>query len=596
MRRAVALGLALALIVALAACGFMRWPLTATKVGDSLNAAFGASPRLHWSAPKTASFSVLPRPSVRIADARLDDAYGVNLLSAPEARLNLSLVELLRGRFIPTGVVLVSPTVTIDLDRPPFAGAAGELAGPASVARSALAPLASLSLSNGVLRVVSAKRGVDTAVDNVHGRFNGLTIGDQLRFDLSAVWRKTPIAIAGALNDPETAAKGEPSPIVLALNSPLAKLAFGGSLALGGQSSVDGDLTASIPSIAALASFLDARPPAVLAANDLTITAKVKGAADSVTFGDATLTSAGQTLEGAIAISDAGGRPAISGTLAAETLALEPLLGTPEHVFDPLGRWSTKPFAFAPLRSFDLDLRLSASHLDAYGLKLADAAASAIVTNGKLSATLMEAAAYGGSLQGEVGAAYAGRNLELSARGELVDADLGAAIAGFAQPIVTGTGGAKFVLEASGASAAAAIASLTGTASLEASNGSILGVNLEEALRRSHRRPIDVERDMRLGDTTFDKVDASLAMDDGRAQVRRGVMTSHGAKAELDGVIELIAQTWGLQINAIQTNAAGEASQDAAHLTLDIAGPWSQPTIRAIGDGSAEPDTDPPSR
>ncbi len=408
------------------------------------------------------------------------------------------------------------------------------------------------------------------------------------------MWRKTSIAIAGALNDPETAAKGAPSPIVLALDSTLGKLAFGGLLALGDQPSVDGDLTASIPSIAALASFLDARRPAVLAANDITITAKVKGAANSLTFGDATLTSAGQTLEGAIAISEAGGRPAISGTLAAETLALEPLLGPPERVFDPSGRWSTKPFAFAPLRSFDLDLRLSAAHLDAYGLKLADAAASAIVTDGKLSATLLEAAAYGGRLQGEVGAAYVGRDLELSARGELADADLGAAIADFARPIVTGTGGAKFTLEASGASPAAAISSLTGTASLEAADGSILGVNLEEALRRSHRRPIDVERDMRLGGTPFDKVEASLALDDGRAQVRRGIMTSHGVKAELDGLIELIDQSWALQVNAIQTDATGEASQDAAHLTLDIAGPWSSPTIRAIGGGSTEP-ADPPS-
>jgi AsmA protein len=595
MRRAVAWGLALALIVALTACGFMRWPLSAAKVGDSLNAAFGASPRLHWSAPKTASFSVLPRPSVRIADARLDDAYGVNLLSAPEARLNLSLIDLLRGRFIPTGVVLVSPTVTIDIDRPPFAGTAGESAGPASVARRALAPLASLSLSNGILRLVSAKRGVDALIDNVHGRFNGLTIGDQLRFDLSAVWRKTPIAIAGALNDPETAAKGEPSPMVLALDSPLAKLAFGGSLALGDQPSVDGDLTASIPSIAALASFLDVQPPGVLAANDITITSKVKGAADSLTFGDATLTSAGQTLEGAIAVSEAGGRPAISGTLAAETLTLEPLLGPPQPVVDPSGRWSTKPFAFAPLRSFDLDLRLSAAHLDVYGLKLADAAASAIVTDGKLSATLMEGAAYGGRLQGEVGAAYVGRDLKLSARGELADADLGAAIADFAQPIVTGTGGAKFTLEASGASPAAAISSLSGTASLEASDGSILGVNLEEALRRSHRRPIDAERDIRLGGTTFDKAEASLAVGEGRAQVRRGVMTSPGVRAEVDGLIQLVDQSWALQVNAIQTDPTGEESQDAARLTLDIAGPWSQPTIRAIGDSSTEPVLDPPS-
>src|SRR6202034_445653 len=155
--------------------------------------------------------------------------------------------------------------------------------------------------------------------------------------------------------------------------------------------------------------------------------------------------------------SEAGGRPAISGTLAAETLALEPLLGPPERVFDPSGRWSTKPFAFAPLQSFDLDLRLSAAHLDVYGLKLADAAASAIVTDGKLSATLMEGAAYGGSLQGEVGAAYVGRNLKFRARGELVDADLGAALADFGKPIVTGTGGAQVRLEASGGSTAAAM-------------------------------------------------------------------------------------------------------------------------------------------
>ena len=359
--------------------------------------------------------------------------------SAPAARLNLSLIDLLRGRVIPTGVILVSPTVTVDLERPPFAGAVGGLAGPASVAR-ALAPLTSLSLSNGVLRLVSAKRGVDTLIDNVQGRFDGLTIGDQLRFNLSAVWRNTPIAVAGALNDPETAAKGAPSPIVLALDLPLAKLAFGGSLALGDQPSADGDLTASVPSIAALASFLNAKPPPVLAANDIAITAKVKGAPHALTLGEATLTSAGQTVEGALAISDAGGRPAVSGTLAAETLALEPLLGPPERVFDPSGGWSAKPFAFAPLRSFDLDLRLSAAHLDVYGLPLADAAASVIVTDGKLNMTLIEAAAYGGRLQGEA-AAYVGRDLKISARGELVDADLGAAIADFGQPVATGTAG-----------------------------------------------------------------------------------------------------------------------------------------------------------
>ena len=596
MRRAVAWGITFALIVLLAACGFMRWPLAATKVGDSLNAAFGASPRLHWSAPQAASFSALPRPSVRIADARLDDAYGVNLLSAPAARLNLSLIELLRGRFIPTGVILVSPTVTVDVDHPPFAGAAGGSGGPASVARRALAPLASLSLSNGVLHLLSAKRGIDTLIDNVRGRFDGLTVGHQLRFNLSAVWRKTPVTIAGALDDPETAAKGAPSPVVFGLDSPLAKLAFGGSLALGEEPSAEGDVSASIPSIAALASFLNTQPPPVVGPDDIAITTKIKGAPNTLTLGDATLTSAGQTLEGALAISRTGGRATVSGTLAAETLALKPLLGPPRRVLDSSGGWSAKPFAFAPLRAFDLDLRLSAANLDIYGLPLADAAASVIVADGKLSVTLIEAAAYGGRLKGELDAAYVGRDLKMSTRGELVDADLGAAIADLSKPVMTGTGRAQFAVEASGASPAAAVASLTGTASLEAADGSILGVNLEEALRRSRRRPIDVQRDMRLGGTAFDKLDVSLALADGRARVGRGVMTSHGVTAELSGLIDLAAQDWALNVNAVQTDAAGEESQDAAHLTLDIDGPWSAPTIRAAGrDGSTEPVVDPPS-
>jgi hypothetical protein len=64
--------------------------------------------------------------------------------------------------------------------------------------------------------------------------------------------------------------------------------------------------------------------------------------------------------------------------------------------------------------------------------------------------------------------------------------------------------------------------------------------------------------------------------------------------AELVGLIDLAAQSWSLQVDAVQTDAAGQASQDAGRLTLGIDGPWSQPTIRAISGGSTDP-IDPPS-
>ncbi len=593
MRRAVAWSCAIASILALTACGFARWPLSAAKVGDSLNAAFGASPRLHWSAPQAATFSALPWPSVRIDDARLDDAGGVNLLSAPTARLDLSLVELVRGRFIPTRAILVSPTVTLDIDRPPFAAAAAGSAAPSSVA-GALAPLTSLSLSNGFLRVVGARRGLDTLIANVQGRLDGLTVGNQLRFNLSAEWRNAPIAIAGALSDPEAAAKGVSSRFEFALDSPIAKFAFDGAVALGEKPSAERDMTASVPSIAALSALLTAQPPPVLAANDIAVSGKVKAAADALTLGDATMTSAEQTFEGAIEIADPGGRAGVSGTLAAETLALEPLLGPPQRLFDPAGGWSAKPFALTPPQTFDLDLRLSAGHLDVYGRKLADAAASIIVKDGKLSMNLIDAAAYGGRLNGEAALSCVGQDLKLSARGELTDADLGAALADFGRPAATGRGAARFSVETSGVSPAAAVAALTGTAALEAADGGIVGVNLEEALRRSQRRPIDVARDMRLGGTAFDKLAVSLRLDDGRAEVERGAMESRGVSAGLEGLIDLVAQQWALRVNAIQTDAAGQESLNAAHLTLDIDGPWPAPSVRAIGEGDgAEPGGEP---
>jgi hypothetical protein len=73
------------------------------------------------------------------------------------------------------------------------------------------------------------------------------------------------------------------------------------------------------------------------------------------------------------------------------------------------------------------------------------------------------------------------------------------------------------------------------------------------------------------------------------------MMTSHGVTVELGGSINLAAQSWSLQVDAVQTDADGLASQDAGRLTLDVDGPWSQPTIRAISDASTDPVGDPPS-
>ena len=98
------------------------------------------------------------------------------------------------------------------------------------------------------------------------------------------------------------------------------------------------------------------------------------------------MTSAGQTLEGAIAIGDPAGRPAVSGTLAAETLALS-------RCSDRRNVCSTRRADGARSRSRSLRCGPSTStcvcrrpHLDVYGRQLTDAAASVMVTQEASSA------------------------------------------------------------------------------------------------------------------------------------------------------------------------------------------------------------------
>ena len=122
MRRPAAWAGVVVVTAAVAVLGFAPWPLSAKRVADSLNAATGASAPVRWGAPDAAAFRALPWPSLSIVGLRLDDALGANLISAPEARLDLSPGELVKGRLAPVRATLVTPIVTLDLDRPPWAG------------------------------------------------------------------------------------------------------------------------------------------------------------------------------------------------------------------------------------------------------------------------------------------------------------------------------------------------------------------------------------------------------------------------------------------------------------------------------------------
>ena len=119
MRRAAAWAGGIGLTAAVGTLGFASWPLSTQRVADRLG---GASAPLRLGLPEAVTFRALPWPSLSIESARLDGADGAVRVTAPGARLDLSVSQLVQGRFAPVRARLANPILTLDLDRAPFAG------------------------------------------------------------------------------------------------------------------------------------------------------------------------------------------------------------------------------------------------------------------------------------------------------------------------------------------------------------------------------------------------------------------------------------------------------------------------------------------
>ena len=578
MRRA-AIGAGVVALAAVAA-GSAPWPVAPSRVAASLNAALGAPPRLTWSTPEAATFSVLPWPSLRIVKARLDDASAANVVSAPGAEIDLSPIELALGRVAPTHVALFAPSITLDLDRPLSGGRLG--ANDAIAAIRKFSPLGSVSLTDGVVRVTSRKRGFDSVFESVRGRFDGLSLTSRFSVDLSAVWRGAPLVVSGSLDEPQRAALGKASSLNVTIASALGDLRFGGALTAGATPGAAGELSVSSHALGEAVRLFGFTPSLRLEAADVAVSGAVKATPGDVVFDDATVTAGGQTLQGALRLARNQGRFAISGSLDSARLSLPPPPWRLEPFAAADGGWSRATFLAAPPRDFDLDLRLSAERLDVYGVGLDDVAVSALLRDGALTASLIDATAYGGHAKGELRIVCDDDASRLEARGSVAGADFGAAATDLGWPDLTGKGAAEFAIKAVGRSPAELIAGLSGDASFSLEDGAISGINLEEALRRGQRRPIDVTKDMRSGGTAFDQATVSLLIGGGVAHVLNGALVARGLSADLQGAVDLVGQGWRLRINAAQAAPVGAAPPDAPHLSLDVNGPWSTPSVQAV--------------
>lgn len=584
MRHGVKWAIGLLCILGVSACGAHHWPVRSAKVGAEINQATPPSLGLHWRGPARATLAMLPWPTLRVVGLELVDAGDRSVLSAPVARFPLSLAGLLRGRFVPLGATLRNPTAFIDLDATPVAAAKrralsdGEDGEPPTL-------WSHVRLHGGVLHIVSAVHQFDTLIESLDGSFDWPGADKLLSFALAGAWRDEAVTIAGGIANPQEGLRKHATGVKLAIDSRPLSFAMDGTWGGDASSGFAGDVSVRIHALGALERLLGVRAAPLFVGDALSLEGKAQTNGASLALSDARLELSGQTFEGALTLSRESGRTAISGTLAADSLKIEPLVGAPPTFLNAQGGWSSEPFSFAPAGGLDLDVRISVAHADWRGHHIDDVAGSLICKDGQLTAKLLEAGAYQGVLKGQLTLSRGASGLETQLAGSLVDADIGAALADFGWNGYRGRGGVDFSLRSTGFAPADSVASLAGAASLDLRAGVIDGVSIEEAMRRSLRRPIDVARDMAIGQTTFTRARAQFTVANGIAEIGGARVEGPGSAIGVEGAIDIAAREFRARLVATQADAQGAPSANAARLTIVISGPWSAPTVAALPGG-----------
>lgn len=583
MRLGAKWAIALICIVGALATAVYRWPLNSAAVEADVNLTISPRLGLHIRRPANSTFALLPWPTLRVIGLELVDGEDRSVLSAPGASFPLAVTDLLRGKFAPLGATLRNPTAVIDLDAAPAAAEARALSRDQDEEPPAL--WSHVRLRGGLLRIVSASRHFDTLIESVDGRLDWPAADRPLRLALAGAWRDETVTIDGRIDNPREGLGGRTTGLRLSVNAQPLSLTLDGAWSGGVNGGFSGDVSTRVRSLSALRRLLGASSERLLADDALSVDGKIQTKGAMVSLSESRFQIAGQTFDGALTLSSGNGRDAISGTLAADSLRIDPLLPAAFTPLDDAGGWSSRPFAFGPPADLNLDLRISIAHAEWHGHHIEDAAGSLMCRDGRLNAKLLDATAYQGALQGELTLASGPAGLAADLSGSIADADLGAAFADFGWSAYRGHGGLKFSLRSSGASPAASIASLAGTASLDLQAGLVEGVNVEEAMRRSQRRPIDVSRDMASGQTAFSAAQAQFTVSGGIATITSGRVEGPGAVLAVEGSFDLAGRQLHARMVAAQADAQGAPSADGARLTIVLSGPWSAPAVAASPGG-----------
>ena len=579
------LGIAIAAVVlaSFTALGAMALLIPVDMVRDSTKAEIRNVTGLDLVLRGDVVVSLFPTGSVSFSDVALGDR-AKPVLAADRLTARLRFLPLFAGRIEIADVSLVRPHINVTFDRDSHSNWAGLIDGLArAVGPKANRPVNATSfteirITEGTISLDDAARGIKENFRNVELALAWPSISKSFAATGHVVWHDEPIESSVTLTDFAAALAGDRSGLKVRLSGAPVKFAFEGNWSAKPTLKIEGTLAADTPSLRDTLRWVGVRPPSGGGLGRFALKAKTSVSGGTIALSTVNVELDGNVAEGVLAFAS-DGRQTLQGTLAAEELDLTPYVSTVRLLTNNDRDWNRVPLAVDGLNSIDLDLRLSAARITLARAKLGRTAIAANLRGGKLLLTIGESRAFGGVLKGSMALSPSDAGAEFKSQLQFTDVDLEKCLGEIFQVRrLDGRGDIAVALDSSGNSVLGMTRGLNGTANLTGRQGSLVGWNVEQLLRRLERRPLSGTGDFRNGRTPYEKFAADFKIVDGIATVEHVSLEGSKVRLGLAGSASIPARDFDLHGVAALASTSADAPP-AFELPFVVQGPWDDPIL-----------------
>jgi AsmA protein len=559
---------------ALAALGALMapWTLGGATLRDEITAYLARKTGLIASAEGRIVLTLAPWPTVKIEDVALRDTGDRFSLRTRTLKGRVRLLPLIAARIEFATLTFANASIDADLDSlaaltretSTFSSASWTHPGTIDFVASSLRirrdgrPDARIE---GLDAALAWQPGPSSAALTAQGRLNGEG------FDV-ALW----------IEDPDALGRGRDSAVTLNVGGSLLTASLEGRTQLGPRPQAEGKFAISAPSLREILRRSGWGDDISGLAGKFSATGRLQASPQSLALSEARVSLDSNSFEGGLSLTRGEGRPLLAATLAADRLQLEPFLGgLPRPFLGDFG-WSRDPLPKPGLADVDLDLRLSAGSARVRNLTLQDAGFAIKTGDGKLDISLVDSRAYNGRLKGRLVAAaqHEGLSGKLNIAFSHVDAAGLLNGASGQSPLVGDTTG-QVALEATGETLADLAQNVQGRIEANILNGDIIGIDVDQALRRSEKRPLSAASEFRRGRTSFAKALFAANVENGKIEILDAQASGFGVATAIAGEFALPERRLALRLASTQADVDGTPKPDGASINVTIAGSFDNP-------------------